>query len=140
MFGGADTEEAPQPAVAQQGGKPHERVDEEQLQKFTEIVEMLLAGGYFRARISGLSPFDKVRKRNKEKAMKRKGHYPPSIPASPHPASHASLARSPFLPILTAFLSPLQVIGGMAWSITASNVDVDVDVFFQENSSIGQRM
>ena len=33
-----------------------------------------------------------------------------------------------------------QVIGGMAWSITASNVDVDVDVFFQENATIGQRM
>jgi hypothetical protein len=32
------------------------------------------------------------------------------------------------------------VIGGMAWSITASNVDVDVDVFFQENATIGQRM
>ncbi len=28
----------------------------------------------------------------------------------------------------------------MAWSITASNVDVDVDVFFQENATIGQRM
>ena len=52
---------------------------------------MLLAGGYFRARIPTLSPFDKV-------------------------------------------------VGGMVWSITASNVDVDVDLLFEENSTIGQRI
>eukprot|EP00026_Physarum_polycephalum_P003838 Phypoly_transcript_03854.p1 GENE.Phypoly_transcript_03854~~Phypoly_transcript_03854.p1 ORF type:complete len:610 (+),score=129.54 Phypoly_transcript_03854:253-2082(+) len=92
MFGGPPEEEAaPAQPVQSSGGNKEERIDEEQTQKFNEIVEILLAGGYFRARISGLSPFDKV-------------------------------------------------IGGMAWSITASNVDVDVDVFFQENATIGQRI
>ncbi len=30
------------------------------MNKFEEIVKILVAGGYFRARINGLSPFDKV--------------------------------------------------------------------------------
>ena len=34
--------------------------DPEQQRVFSEIVELLLSAGYFRARISGLSPFDKV--------------------------------------------------------------------------------
>jgi len=33
-----------------------------------------------------------------------------------------------------------QVIGGLVWAITASNVDLDVDIVFQENSTIGQKM
>ena len=37
------------------------REDEEQNKKYEEIIELLLAAGYFRARIKGLSPFDKVR-------------------------------------------------------------------------------
>jgi len=37
------------------------REDEEQNIKLTEILELLVAAGYFRARIKGLSPFDKVR-------------------------------------------------------------------------------
>lgn len=37
------------------------REDEEQSVKLAEILELLLAAGYFRARIKGLSPFDKVR-------------------------------------------------------------------------------
>lgn len=36
------------------------REDEEQSIKLAEILELLLAAGYFRARIKGLSPFDKV--------------------------------------------------------------------------------
>jgi CCDC93, coiled-coil domain len=36
------------------------REDEEQGVKLNQIVELLLAAGYFRARIKGLSPFDKV--------------------------------------------------------------------------------
>ena len=47
--------------------------------------------GYFRARISSLSPFDKV-------------------------------------------------VGGMCWAITASGASVSVDILFQENSTIGQRI
>lgn len=67
------------------------RDDEEQSVKLDEIVELLLAAGYFRARIKGLSPFDKV-------------------------------------------------VGGMTWCLTASNVDVDVDLLFQENSTIKQKI
>jgi hypothetical protein len=36
------------------------REDEEQKIKLQEIVDLLVAAGYFRARIKGLSPFDKV--------------------------------------------------------------------------------
>jgi hypothetical protein len=37
------------------------RDDEEQSVKLEETANLLLAAGYFRARIKGLSPFDKVR-------------------------------------------------------------------------------
>ncbi|KAH0621343.1 hypothetical protein JD844_022514, partial [Phrynosoma platyrhinos] len=37
------------------------REDEEQNIKLSEILELLVAAGYFRARIKGLSPFDKVK-------------------------------------------------------------------------------
>ena len=36
------------------------REDEEQNVKLQQTIELLLAAGYFRARIKGLSPFDKV--------------------------------------------------------------------------------
>ncbi|XP_061698432.1 coiled-coil domain-containing protein 93 isoform X3 [Syngnathoides biaculeatus] len=65
--------------------------DEEQWIKLAEILELLLAAGYFRARIKGLSPFDKV-------------------------------------------------VGGMTWCITTCNYDIDIDLLFQENSTIGQKI
>ena len=37
------------------------REDEEQTKRFQDIIDLLLAAGYFRARIKGLSNFDKVR-------------------------------------------------------------------------------
>eukprot|EP00040_Diaphanoeca_grandis_P039020 m.257943 g.257943 ORF g.257943 m.257943 type:complete len:626 (-) comp35923_c0_seq1:543-2420(-) len=67
------------------------REDEEQQTKLDEIIQLLLAAGYFRARIKGLSAFDKI-------------------------------------------------VGGMVWCITASNEDVDVDILFEENSTIGQKI
>uniref|UniRef100_A0A672IGQ6 Coiled-coil domain-containing protein 93 n=1 Tax=Salarias fasciatus TaxID=181472 RepID=A0A672IGQ6_SALFA len=67
------------------------REDEEQSVKLGEILELLLAAGYFRARIKGLSPFDKV-------------------------------------------------VGGMTWCITTCNFDIDVDLLFQENATIGQKI
>ncbi|XP_026876889.2 coiled-coil domain-containing protein 93 isoform X2 [Electrophorus electricus] len=67
------------------------REDEEQSVKLAEILELLLAAGYFRARIKGLSPFDKV-------------------------------------------------VGGMTWCITTCSFDIDVDLLFQENSTIGQKI
>uniref|UniRef100_A0A3Q2PJE3 CCDC93 N-terminal domain-containing protein n=1 Tax=Fundulus heteroclitus TaxID=8078 RepID=A0A3Q2PJE3_FUNHE len=36
------------------------REDEDQSVKLAEILELLLVAGYFRARIKGLSPFDKT--------------------------------------------------------------------------------
>ncbi len=36
------------------------REDEEQIIKMQEINDLLVAGGYFRARIKGLNNFDKV--------------------------------------------------------------------------------
>ncbi|XP_076068907.1 coiled-coil domain-containing protein 93 [Oratosquilla oratoria] len=67
------------------------REDEEQSIKLTEIIELLVAAGYFRARIKGLSPFDKI-------------------------------------------------IGGMTWCIETCNFDVDVDLLFHENLTIGQKI
>lgn len=71
--------------------KVETREDEEQAVKFQEIIELLLAAGYFRARIKGLSAFDKV-------------------------------------------------VGGMTWCIETCNVDIDVDLLFQENLTIGQKI
>ena len=34
----------------------------------------------------------------------------------------------------------MQVIGGLAWSITASNVDVEVDLLYDEDASLGQKL
>ncbi|XP_066137258.1 coiled-coil domain-containing protein 93 isoform X2 [Saccopteryx bilineata] len=85
----------PDHGLAQDAGAPgsprETREDEEQNVKLTEILELLVAAGYFRARIKGLSPFDKV-------------------------------------------------VGGMTWCITTCNFDVDVDLLFQENSTIGQKI
>ncbi|KAK5642918.1 hypothetical protein RI129_009085 [Pyrocoelia pectoralis] len=67
------------------------REDEEQSVKLQEILDLLVAAGYFRARIKGLSPFDKI-------------------------------------------------IGGMTWCIESCSVDVDVDLLFQENSTIGLKI
>ncbi|XP_043257367.1 coiled-coil domain-containing protein 93 isoform X2 [Colletes gigas] len=67
------------------------REDEEQAKRFQDIIDLLLAAGYFRARIKGLSNFDKV-------------------------------------------------IGGMTWCIESCNYDVDVDLLFQENLTIGQKI
>ncbi|XP_076328201.1 coiled-coil domain-containing protein 93-like isoform X2 [Tachypleus tridentatus] len=67
------------------------KVDEEQQVKLEETVELLLAAGYFRARIKGLSPFDKI-------------------------------------------------VGGMTWCIEMCSVDVNVDLLFHENLTIGQKI
>lgn len=67
------------------------REDEEQTTKFQEIIDLLVAAGYFRARIKGLTNFDKV-------------------------------------------------VGGMTWCIESCNFDVDVDLLFQENLTIGQKI
>ncbi|XP_030752713.1 coiled-coil domain-containing protein 93 isoform X2 [Sitophilus oryzae] len=67
------------------------REDEEQFTKLQEIIDLLVAAGYFRARIKGLSPFDKI-------------------------------------------------VGGMVWCVESLDVDVDVNLLFEENSTIGQKI
>ena len=34
----------------------------------------------------------------------------------------------------------LKVVGGMIWCISICNFDIDVDLLFQENATIGQKM
>ena len=33
-----------------------------------------------------------------------------------------------------------QVLGGMTWCLTACNEEVDIDLFFQENANLGQKL
>ena len=65
------------------------KMTEDAQTKFDEICQLLVAAGYFKARIPALSPFDKVA-------------------------------------------------GGIVWCMTAASVDVDVA--FQENATIGQKI
>ena len=81
MFAGWTTEKVAVDALAESAADAQAR--------YGEIIQLLLAAGYFRARIPALSAFDKV-------------------------------------------------VGGMAWCMTASSVDVDVA--FQENATIGQKV
>uniref|UniRef100_A0A1I8EYT0 Ribonuclease n=1 Tax=Wuchereria bancrofti TaxID=6293 RepID=A0A1I8EYT0_WUCBA len=67
------------------------REDEEQLLKLQDIIDLLVAAGYFRARIKSLPHFDKV-------------------------------------------------IGGIVWCITSCNHVVDIDLFYCENATIGQKI
>lgn len=91
MFGGTETNvQTPKRARAREGEREG-YLDADQEEKYNDIIELLMIGGYFRARIAGLSRFDKV-------------------------------------------------VGGIAWCITAANEDLDIDVFFQEEASMGQRM
>jgi len=71
--------------------KDSEEGANEQRKRYEEIIEALLSAGYFRARISTLSEFDKV-------------------------------------------------VGGLCWAIVNSGVEVDVDILFTENATIGQRI
>ncbi|XP_031631503.1 protein furry isoform X3 [Contarinia nasturtii] len=68
-----------------------QREDEEQNAKQQDIFDILVAAGYFRARIKGLSAFDKI-------------------------------------------------VGGMTWCISACDYNVDVDLLFHENLTIGQKI
>ena len=69
-------------------------------------MELLLAAGYFRVRIKGLSDFDKV--------MQEASSFVMNI--------------------------AVQVVGGLAWSTQACNFAVDIDVLYQENATLGQKM
>ena len=42
--------------------------------------------------------------------------------------------------IITTLSDFDKVVGGLCWCITSIGIDVDVDILFQENSTIGQRI
>ncbi|TKR95320.1 hypothetical protein L596_009506 [Steinernema carpocapsae] len=67
------------------------REDEDQYVKLQDTLDLLIAAGYFRARIKGLSAFDKI-------------------------------------------------VGGLVWSISLCKYNVDVDLLYSENSTIGQKI
>ncbi|KAL5006597.1 hypothetical protein ScPMuIL_015403 [Solemya velum] len=87
----SDSKQFSQQDSESQDAEVEVREDEEQNVKLGQTIDLLLAAGYFRSRIKGLSPFDKV-------------------------------------------------VGGMTWCITTCNIDIDVDLLFQENSTIGQKI
>jgi hypothetical protein len=91
MFSSSSSDLLKKQQSAREGERQSTLIDEDQQIKYEQIIDLLLAGGYFRARIQGLTAFDKV-------------------------------------------------VGGMSWCITNCNEDLDIDLFFQEDSSIGQRM
>lgn len=60
VSGGIESQEYTQIKGQTREGFGGLQTDPEQQQKYEEIISLLLAGGYFRARISTLNPFDKV--------------------------------------------------------------------------------
>lgn len=55
------------------------------------------------------------------------------------------MPKLPVIEALTGTPTPgasasYQIVGGMTWCITASNEEVDVDILFEENASIGQKI
>lgn len=122
------------------------REDEEQSVKLAEILELLLAAGYFRARIKGLSPFDKVTQRIHRRGST--GQVLLTVIWSSAQFQVQEASQSKQIPIYHNVLPrcscllvpPPQVVGGMTWCITTCNFDIDVDLLFQENSTIGQKM
>ena len=110
------------------------REDEEQNVKLKESIDLLLAAGYFRARIKGLSPFDKVHQFIRWKHL--------VLLLTRFSASLVTFRLlSQLFPSPPLFpFSVVQIVGGMTWCIQMCNFDVDIDLLFQENSTIGQKM
>jgi hypothetical protein len=85
-------------------------MDTEQEANLDQILQLLASAGYFRAKIQGLSVFDKV------------------IPLN--------------IINITIFLciKYFKIVGGMVWCISLCATNVDVDLLYSENSTIGQKM
>ncbi|CAL1267196.1 unnamed protein product [Larinioides sclopetarius] len=54
--------------------------------------------------------------------------------------SRSNSSRPPPLPDFDSFNKSSKVVGGMTWCIEVCNVDIDVDLLFQENLTIGQKI
>jgi CCDC93, coiled-coil domain len=89
-----------------------------QQQKLDETVGLLLGAGYFRARLPRLPAFDKVRGLGKGcvGGILEGGSLEAGIAAR------------------------VQVVGGLCWSISSSGESVDVDIFYDEDLALGQKM
>ncbi|XP_022129119.2 coiled-coil domain-containing protein 93 isoform X2 [Pieris rapae] len=74
-----------------QGKEVEVREDAEQLVKWHEISDALVAAGYYRAQLHGLSPFDKI-------------------------------------------------VGGLTWCIELCDIDIDINLLFEENLTIGKKI
>ncbi|CAK1586276.1 unnamed protein product [Parnassius mnemosyne] len=77
--------------VGHDGKKVEVREDAEQIVKWHEICDALVAAGYYRAQLQGLSAFDKI-------------------------------------------------VGGLTWCIELCDIDVDVNLLFEENLTIGKKI
>lgn len=53
---------------------------------------------------------------------------------------HALLSAGYHRAIVSSLSDFDKVVGGLCWCITHIGIDVDVDILFQENSTIGQRI
>ncbi|XP_038206369.1 coiled-coil domain-containing protein 93 [Zerene cesonia] len=78
-------------AVDNQGKEVEVREDAEQLVKWHEISDALVAAGYYRAQLQGLSAFDKI-------------------------------------------------VGGLTWCIELCDIDIDINLLFEENLTIGKKI
>ncbi|XP_047504341.1 coiled-coil domain-containing protein 93 isoform X1 [Pieris napi] len=74
-----------------QGKEVEVREDAEQLVKWHEISDALVAAGYYRAQLQGLSAFDKI-------------------------------------------------VGGLTWCIELCDIDIDINLLFEENLTIGKKI
>lgn len=88
-----------------------------QQEKLDDILGLLQGAGYFRARVPKLDAFDKVRK-----ILRPKYH-------------ECTLLFYKWTQILL-----YQVIGGLCWCIQNSGSDVDVDIFYDDELSLGNKM
>ena len=81
------------------------------MKKFDDILKLLLSAGYFRARVEGLTMFDKVSGKKKRSISIR-------------------LTR----------IKTKQILGGLCWCIAASGKGVDASILFNENIQIGKKL
>ena len=127
------------------------REDEEQNIKMAETVELLLAAGYFRARIKVLSPFDKVGDKISYCLLSFNCNTCLSKDLFYSVFHCVGFCRKFFNLLLNNTFRKYQlsnfkcnviskVVGGMTWCISVCDFDIDVDLLFQENSTIGQKM
>ena len=99
--------------------------DEEQHVALQLCLELLVAAGYFRARIQGLSPFDKV--------LQKFMYF------IRNNVNFLILLKWLWIHAINSNFY-LQLVGGMAWCIETCCVDLDVDLLYHDSLTIGQKI